>query len=210
MPAEIPAEVRTLPALTTCDFESTVTFGKNSRIICRKYQWVVAERPSSNPAWPKMNEPVQTEANVSAFDARERTKVSMASLRISTRAPKPPGTTKISRLGQLSNVTSGMTFIPPVVFTVSLVCDIKNCSKGDDSSRRRSSLIRVTENTSKGPQKSRTSTSSKITIPSFLRFICHSRSCPLERVPKLAKRAVAARDDALVSSGRPFLDMTSD
>jgi hypothetical protein len=98
----------------------------------------VARRPSSNPAFPKINAPVQTEANVWTLEARDRTKESMAWLRISFRVPQPPGTTRIPRLGPCSKVTSGRTFMPPVVLTCCPDCESSNTSKGDGSSRRRS------------------------------------------------------------------------
>src|SRR5258705_10980161 len=72
--------------------------------------------------------------------------------------------------GHVSSVTSGITFNPPVATTVSRVSATSSTSKGDDSSRRASSLSRVTENTSNGPQKSRTSTSGNIRMPPLLRM----------------------------------------
>jgi hypothetical protein len=70
------------------------------------------------------------------------------------RVPQPPGTTRISNFGQLSNVWFGMTFMPPVVSTGSFFSATNSTSNGDGSSLLLSSLRRVTEKTSKGPQKS--------------------------------------------------------
>jgi hypothetical protein len=67
--------------------------------------------------------------------------------------------------GQLSSVTSGTTRSPPVALTASGFSATRTTSNGEGSSRRRSSCSRVTEKTSYGPQKSKTSTSGKITIP---------------------------------------------
>src|SRR5499433_1288214 len=77
----------------------------------------------------------------------------------------------MSRGGHLSMVTSGTTLRPPVATTVSMRSATSSTSKGDGSSRRASSLSRVTENTSKGPQKSNTSTSGKVRMPTRLRSI---------------------------------------
>ena len=62
----------------------------------------------------------------------------------------------------------------PVVVTGPGRSAISTTSKGDGSSRRFSSLILVTENTSNGPQKSRTSMSSKRTMPTRCLFIAIS------------------------------------
>lgn len=171
IPAEMPADVITLPCSTTCDAESTVMFGKSSCINPSERQCVVARNPSSNPALPSIKEPVHTEVSVSTCAARSTTNESTASFFISLRVPQPPGTTKISRGGQLSNVALGKTFIPPVVITGLSNCATNMTSNGEGSSRRRSSFSRVAENTSKGPQKSRTSISSKTMMPIHLRSI---------------------------------------
>ena len=70
IPAEIPAEVMTFPAFTTWDFESTVTFGKSSCIVCRVRQWVVARRPSSNPAFPRINAPATDPGPATGMQSR--------------------------------------------------------------------------------------------------------------------------------------------
>src|SRR5215471_18064258 len=55
--------------------------------------------------------------------------------------------------------------MPPDVIIGSLFSAIRNTLNGDDSCRRLSSLSRVTEKTSKGPQKSSTSTSLNNRMP---------------------------------------------
>src|SRR6266545_1015862 len=171
MPAEMPADVTMWPSSTTWSFSSTVTAGKDSRIRSSERQCVVARRPSSSPAWPSSIDPVQTDVSVSTWRPRSAIHSSRRRFLASARVPQPPGTTKRSSGGHLSRVTSGITFNPPVAITVSAVSATSSTSKGDASSRRASSLSRVTENTSNGPQKSRTSTSGKIRMPTRLRSI---------------------------------------
>src|SRR5688572_23975570 len=60
--------------------------------------------------------------------------------------------------------------MPPVAVTGLELSAIKRGRNGDGSSRRLCSFSRVTEKTSNGPQKSRTSTSSYTKIPT--RFLC--------------------------------------
>src|SRR5215467_10653841 len=55
--------------------------------------------------------------------------------------------------------------MPPDVIIGSLFSAIRNTLNGEDSWRRLSSFSRVTENTSKGPQKSSTSTSLNNRMP---------------------------------------------
>src|SRR5215471_13415091 len=55
--------------------------------------------------------------------------------------------------------------MPPDVITGSLFSAIRKTLNGEGSCRRRSSFSRVTENTSKGPQKSSTSTSLNNRMP---------------------------------------------
>src|SRR5215471_10675250 len=55
--------------------------------------------------------------------------------------------------------------MPPDVIIGSLLSAIRNTLNGDDSCRRLSSFSRVTEKTSKGPQKSSTSTSLNKRMP---------------------------------------------
>ena len=178
MPAEMPADVTTCPSSTTCSFSSTVTEGNDSRIQGSARQCVVARRPSSSPALPRSMEPVQTEVSVSTSRPRSPIHFTRRSLLISLRVPQPPGTTRMSRGGQVSRVTSGTTLRPPVATTMSVLSATSRTSKGDGSSRRASSFRRVTENTSKGPQKSRTSTFGKTRMPTRLRSIAASLYAP--------------------------------
>src|SRR5437870_1238054 len=76
--------------------------------------------------------------------------------------------------GHASSVTSGRTRRPPVATIGPDRSATRNTSNGEGSSRRRSSCNRVTEKTSKGPQKSSTSTSGKTTMPTVLRFTAFS------------------------------------
>ena len=161
----MPAEVKIRPSSTTCLSYSTVTDGKDSRIQSSERQWVVAWRPSSKPANPRSIEPVQTDVRVTTSKARLRNQSSITGFLSSLRVPQPPGTTRISNFGQLSNVWSGITFIPPDVSTGSFFSATSSTSNGDSPSLLLSSLRRVAENTSKGPQKSRTSMFSNNTIP---------------------------------------------
>src|SRR5947207_150121 len=171
MPAEIPAEVSTLPSSTTCSLSSTFTAGNNSRIRSSARQCVVARRPSSRPAWPSSSEPVQTDVSVSTCFARSPIQPTSRGLVRWARVPHPPGTTRMSSGGQSSSVWSGITFMPPVVRTGPAFSATSTTSNGDGSSRRSSSFSRVTEKTSNGPQKSSTSASGNNTIPTRLRFM---------------------------------------
>src|SRR5215472_1713422 len=110
----------------------------------------------------------------------------------------------MSRGGHLSIVTSGTTLRPPVATTVSMRSATSSTSKGDGSSRRASSLSRVTENTSKGPQKSNTSTSGKIRMPTRLRSIDLSLCRPLlpSRSPPRLRQAAQLEQRPLPLWGR--------
>src|SRR5262252_38960 len=92
----------------------------------------------------------------------------------------------MSRGGHASIVTSGTTL------------------KGDGSSRRASSWSRVTENTSKGPQKSRTSTLGKTRMPTRLRSIDLSllpSPCPLPRGERDPKFPLSGGEDRKLEEG---------
>jgi len=104
IPAEIPAEVSTLPSSTTCCLSSTVTFANDWRIPSSERQCVVACRPSSRPACPSSIEPVHTDVSVSTCLARSAIQASSRAFLISRRVPQPPGTTRMSSGGQLSSV----------------------------------------------------------------------------------------------------------
>src|SRR5262252_4511903 len=100
----------------------------------------------------------------------------------------------MSRGGHASIVTSGTTLRPPVATTVSMRSATSSTSNGDGSSRRASSWRRVTENTSKGPQKSRTSTLGKIRMPTRLRSIDLSLvSSPSQPSPPRLRQAQLER-----------------
>src|SRR3989441_4144091 len=171
MPAEIPAEVSTLPSSTACSVSPPFTAGNNSRIRSSARRCVVARRPSSRPAWPSSSEPVQTDVSVSTCLARSPIQPTSRGLVRWARVPHPPGTTRMSSGGQSSSVWSGITFMPPVVRTGAAFSATSTTSNGDGSSRRSSSFSRVTEKTSNGPQKWSTSTSGNNTIPTRLRFM---------------------------------------
>src|SRR5208283_2925839 len=161
----MPADVNIRPSSTTCLSYSTITDGNDSRIQSSERQWVVAWSPSSKPANPRSIEPVQTDVRVSTSETRLRNHSSITGFLSFLRVPQPPGTTRISNFGQLSNVWSGITFMPPVVSTGSFFSATNSTSNGDGSFRLPSSLKRVAQKTSKGPQKSRTSMFSNNTIP---------------------------------------------
>src|SRR5713226_4889457 len=61
-PAVIPADVHTWPSAIKIRSTSTEAFGKRLCSSFAKSQCVVALRPSSKPASPKMNAPVQIDA----------------------------------------------------------------------------------------------------------------------------------------------------
>jgi hypothetical protein len=65
---------------------------------------VVACNPFSSPAFASNNAPEQTESTRSAGSACRRMKSIIAGLCFSRRVPKPPGTTKMSGVGQSTNV----------------------------------------------------------------------------------------------------------
>src|SRR5207244_4091682 len=81
---------------------------------------------------------------------------------ISLLVPMPPGTTRMSGLGQLSKLCVGSTRKPPravIVWQLSATVETANGVSP--------SLAPVTVNTSKGPQKSSTSTSSNMTMQTW-------------------------------------------
>ena len=62
MPDDTPAEVKTSPSRTLIASGSTVISGKARANNPASCQCVVARRPLSRPACPRMNDPVQIEA----------------------------------------------------------------------------------------------------------------------------------------------------
>src|ERR1700751_558787 len=70
MPEVTPPAVITLPSLTTLAF-SWVAPTRGNRSV--KAQWVVARRPLSNPATPKMKAPVKTDVMYLPAPACRRT-----------------------------------------------------------------------------------------------------------------------------------------
>ena len=60
MPAAVPAPVTTWPSCTKSTSGSTSVSGNSSASWSVYIQWVVARRPSSTPAWPSTNAPLQT------------------------------------------------------------------------------------------------------------------------------------------------------
>src|SRR5262245_26514590 len=69
IPAEIPAEVITRPLSINCLLGQTVARGATSRSKSIAPQCVVAETPSSNPAFASSSDPVQTDKVNSALSA---------------------------------------------------------------------------------------------------------------------------------------------
>ena len=116
IPAEIPAEVMTFPAFTTWDFESTVTFGKSSCIVCRVRQWVVARRPSSNPAFPRINAPATDPGPATGMQSR----VSLHSLI----GPRHPA--KIAKTKNTGRLPTNSTIEPIARVTNSCRCRQRN------------------------------------------------------------------------------------
>jgi hypothetical protein len=93
--------------------------------------------------------------------------------------PRPPGTTKKSIFGEEAKLKLGITSSPPVAITVSDVPATVKTLKGALSSDRRDTapgVKRVREKTSNGPAKSKTSTFSKMSIPTFNFFKTRSSS----------------------------------
>ncbi len=165
IPAEMPADVSTLPTSTTCFSRSTLTSGNAAARRSRLRQCVVAGLPASTPATPSRNDPVHTDVTHFAPAACDFTHATTAGLLTCSRVPHPPGTTSTSSGGQLAKSQSGSTRIPPVQVTGASVSATSFTSNGHGSARSRGSFNRVTLNTSNGPPKSSTSTSGKIRMP---------------------------------------------
>ncbi len=145
MPAEMPADVKTLPSRTKCLSFFTMVAGKSSCIQSKARQCVVVILPSRSPAFPSRSEPVHTEATVSAATAHWAIHSSRRLLCISVLVPHPPGTTRISTFGASWKSKSGNTFMPPDAIIGSFVSATRKTSNGEGSSRLLSSSNRVAE-----------------------------------------------------------------
>jgi len=165
IPAETPAEVNIGSSKVNRRSSRILAVGAAPRKKSKVLQWVVASRPSNKPAFPRRLEPVHTEAVSLVLVAWAAIYFMRVLFFTSLRVPQPPGTISKSRTGQSSIVMSGVKRRPPTAETWPFLSEIKRIRNGDDSCRRRSSFKRVIENTSKGPETSKTSTWSKIRIP---------------------------------------------
>lgn len=117
IPAEMPADVKI--GSTNVNRTSFLIFalGATSRRKSNVRQWVVASRPSSNPARPRRPAPVHTEAVSLVLAAVFAIQFRRLTFLISLRVPHPPGTISKSSSGQLSKVTSGVRRRPPIAKT---------------------------------------------------------------------------------------------
>ena len=96
MPAVTPAEVETLPSRTKIGSRSTRTAGTAAASASHTAQWVVARRPSSSPASPRRNAPLQTEVTRRARSAVRRIHDTSRAFRMAARVPSPPAISSVS------------------------------------------------------------------------------------------------------------------
>ncbi len=130
IPAATPAEVNIGSSKVNCTSFFMWAFGAQEDRKSNARQWVVAFRPSSNPAFPKRLEPVHTDAVNLVLEALLKIHLTRVALCTSLRAPKPPGTISKSNSGHPSKVTSGVKRKPPMAETCSKLSAIKTIRKG--------------------------------------------------------------------------------
>src|ERR671920_2027295 len=115
-----------------------LALGADSRRKSKAFQWVVAMRPSNNPAFPRRQEPVQTDAVNGVSDACLEIQRTSFAFPTSLRVPLPPGTTNKSNFTLWSKVISGVKRKPPVAKIGFRFSEINKTLKGEGSLKRRS------------------------------------------------------------------------
>src|SRR5471032_753627 len=160
MPAEMPPLVTMRPLSIQRRSPVTVTRGKAARSSARSSQWVVTCWPSSSPACASRKAPVHTDATSSQAGAVAAIQRITSCLSCSA-ATTPPGTISTSSWPALPKSASGNTLRPARARSMALRWPMVRTRNGAADPGASLAAIRVAQvNTSYGPAKSSTSTSS--------------------------------------------------